>query len=720
MKRPAGVALLAAAVALVASTAVAQQGPAAPPAGNKVVVPLPSADVVGSLPAPPKLQAPSISLATAVQMTVLHDPRVLGEGQQVDVSFGQLQQARGRFDQYVSAAPTYNRSLSELTDVAKQREFGKRELIARIADAFTAASDAVATQLAKNDVAPPDCPEGLSFVNVGENGASDIVERTGILFEDTIVQLPPDLARGQSDYLKVCRAPTDLGAQPETTLKVVKGINDAAKLGIGEQLLTFSQVPRETLTLMSDITQEVEVKAKLALERLGGSPIDELNSTMGFKAGYGKPFRNGMTARFDLRYQGNEHNYLGKSLDPSFGGYGLHNEFPSSVTLSLDAPLGKNRGAVSTAAPERASEFSLLAERETLRETVSKEVFSTVLAYVALQSAQQSLKWLEESAARQRRLVDVSQQLVQGGEMAAAELNRVRARALLVDSQVSAARASVVQARLTLAQAIGVAVDSLEDAPLASDVLPVTAAPPQPTPVLIDRAVANRRELKAAAHLEEAAGVLAKAARSDLKRRFDFSFTGGFNTLYESPILRLFPAEQPTQPYEQGVRYASPEGLWNSWQRRWRPTVSAQLVFELPTKNSAAHGRLVQEEASWDRSRIQRRDLERTVRDNVVQMAESVQRAAEAVARHREALAFYEKTLEAAMARFQAGDLTLIDTLTTEEDLTRQRQALVTAVQNYTSQLARLRYETGDLVTFADEDAPGARVEFDTAAFVAQ
>jgi len=71
------------------------------------------------------------------------------------------------------------------------------------------------------------------------------------------------------------------------------------------------------------------------------------------------------------------------------------------------------------------------------------------------------------------------------------------------------------------------------------------------------------------------------------------------------------PAEQDLQPYVNGVRFTSLDGLWRSVQRRWRPTVSAQIVFELPGRNSAAHGRLVQEESSFETSRVQRRDLER-------------------------------------------------------------------------------------------------------------
>lgn len=714
MRTPSHAALLAAALGLCAAAATAQEA-TAPRAGLQIAVPLPGPDTAI---APPKLQVPAISLPMAVQLTILHDPNVLGATQQVALSSGQLRQASGRFDQFVSATPSYNRSLTELTNYFKDREQGKRDLLTRLGEEFTRASAAVQEQLAKNDVTPPQCPDGLDFVNVSENAAGDITDRTGLLFEDTVVLLPADLARGQKEYFQVCTAPTDLGARPESTLKVVQSINDAAQLGLGPQILTATQLPRETLNVMADITQEVAVKAKLAVTRLGANPIDEVNSTVALRAGYGKPFRNGLLLRADFRYQSAERNFLNKSLDAAFGGFGLRNEFPSFFTLSLDLPLGKNRGKVSTGAPERASEFSLMAERESLRETISQEVFSTLLAYLALQASQQSVVWLEESAARQKKLVDLSSQLVQGGEMAAIELNRVRARATLVDSQLTAARASLVQARVTLAQAMGVSVETLDNAPLAADQPMASPAPTEATGTLVDRAVSSRRELRAAAHLEEAAETLARAARADLKRRFDFTVTGGLNTLYESPLLRLFPAEQPNQPYTQGLRYTSLTGLWRSWERRWRPSISAQLVFELPTRNRAAHGRLVQEEASWERSRIQRREIERTVRDSVVQSAEAVRRAAETVARNREALGFYEKTMAAAIDRFEAGDLTMIDTLTTEEDLTRQRLAVVRAVQDYASLLARLKYETGELVSFVGGDGPGARVEFDASPFV--
>jgi len=206
---------------------------------------------------------------------------------------------------------------------------------------------------------------GLGFVQIGEGESSDITERTALAFEDTLFVLPADLMAGHDQYFELCSSPADLGANPNTTLMVVRSINNAAGLGLGNEIATLGQFPRETLYLMSDITQEVATKAKLAVTRLGDNPVDEVSSKLAFRAGYARLFRSGLRFRTDFRFQGSERNFLGKSLDPAFGGFGLRNEFPSYLTFSLDMPLGKNRGSVSTAAPQRASEFSLLAERDT-------------------------------------------------------------------------------------------------------------------------------------------------------------------------------------------------------------------------------------------------------------------------------------------------------------------------------------------------------------------
>ncbi len=67
---------------------------------------------------------------------------------------------------------------------------------------------------------------------------------------------------------------------------------------------------------------------------------------------------------------------------------------------------------------------------------------------------------------------------------------------------------------------------------------------------------------------------------------------------------------------------------------------------------------------------------------------------------------FYQKTIDSEIQRFQLGEETLIDTITTEQQQTDARLALVTALQNVAQLIAELRFQTGTLV--AGPNAPVA------------
>ena len=64
----------------------------------------------------------------------------------------------------------------------------------------------------------------------------------------------------------------------------------------------------------------------------------------------------------------------------------------------------------------------------------------------------------------------------------------------------------------------------------------------------------------------------------------------------------------------------------------------------------------------------------------------------------REAQARIEETAEATVERFRAGDLTVLDTLITESDLTNARLEVLAAERTYLSLAARLRFATGTLL----------------------
>jgi len=70
-----------------------------------------------------------------------------------------------------------------------------------------------------------------------------------------------------------------------------------------------------------------------------------------------------------------------------------------------------------------------------------------------------------------------------------------------------------------------------------------------------------------------------------------------------------------------------------------------------------------------------------------------------------------EETAEATMTRYRAGDMTVLDTLVTEQELTRAGLELVGTEREVLSRLTRLRFETGRLVEVPPEnDAHAARL----------
>jgi len=167
------------------------------------------------------------------------------------------------------------------------------------------------------------------------------------------------------------------------------------------------------------------------------------------------------------------------------------------------------------------------------------------------------------------------------------------------------------------------------------------------------------------------------------------------------------------------VRFYSPVGYSRSLQAPWAPFAVVSLSFELPFGNHAAKGRLTQAESTLSQSRIRSRDLQRVISQNVLDAADAVPRAAAAVDRWEAAVAAARQTLDAAIQRFQLGDVTLIDVLLTEQELTNDLQQRIAGQQIYLSALARLRFETGGLVGFENEGTPAEALSFNAGEFVA-
>jgi outer membrane protein TolC len=690
--------------------------------------------------APPTLAAPQITLSEAVALTIRRSPLISRASLSLLSAEGRHRQLRGLFDPTLLSRPSATFTLQEPTPSLRSLETQKRVTIQRVADQFKALHADLQQLIDGTSTDPPRCPSDITLTPTLQTSAigRDPTELAVFGVDPNLLStVIVNLGGASINLSDICQTQVDPLLSPEAFVDVWQRINSVPPdgLGLDEVLLSVSQVLRESRILQSQIAHTVAVRAQLARDRLEDIPTDDLLRNLTFDVSLSKAFRSGLfvDARYEIQSQ--EHTFIDKSLDPTFGGFGVPPQFYSSASVNLTVPLGKGRGSTSAAAPERAAEQLVLGQREQTRHAVAEEIFRTVLAYLNLIAAQDSARLLAESEARQQELVDVTGQLVTLQTLPQSDVDRVRASAANVATAASRARSAVYDARISLAEAMGVTLESLSQAPIATESFADATDTALAVQALIDEALTARRDSRALGHRRDAASAVAAGARDDMRRRVDVSLTAGISNLYQSPFFRYLPDERgavidtraglpissltgsPVPPLSP-VRFTSPRGFGRAISGRYEPFIGASLTVELPFGNNAARGRAAQTEANFRAGTIEAVDLERVIGENILGVTEALERTGRAVARWQEAVSSSQQMHQAEFDRLQIGQSTLIDTLLTEESLTADELQLVRVRQAYLSTLARLRFETGELVTFEDEGTPAEMIRFLSGDFV--
>jgi outer membrane protein TolC len=407
-----------------------------------------------------------------------------------------------------------------------------------------------------------------------------------------------------------------------------------------------------------------------------------------------------------LQFQANEDIYKDVPRDPALGGNTTPNRFFTTLPVSLTLPLGKGRGAVAVAAAERAARFGVDAQREDLRHAATEEVYRTVLAYVALAGAQQEVALLGESSARQAAIVQMTRQRVEAGETPQMDLNWAEARAAAVQASLLGARSRLVTARVGLVQSIGATAEAVGAMPRAADPIEVTPLSTAGVPDLFQIAETRRHDTKALSQFLLASSAIDAGARADLRRTVDLAINGGIRNTYQVP-----PSPPPLGIFD-------PRGFWRSLTGQVDPFVQASLTVELPFGNHAARGRAVQALADVRSREIDIADLTRSIRENIIGTTGALALTAAALERAQAAVSADEETLTGTLGLYKAGEVTLLDMLITEEQVTTDTLEVLRLRQSYVSLLARLRFETGEIVRFVSDEAGGESVIFDPAGLV--
>jgi len=606
---------------------------------------------------PARASGPALSVVDALRLAIEGNPTVALVHQDTLAQRGSAQEASGTFDGALLLETYFRYAQGELLPGVRKSIGGTRETFRILSTEF----DRVAEQLLS------DLEDGTGFVYL-DCGASGI-----------------DLEIGGN--------PVCISGREAANLELF--IDLANDFGYNELADAIIEASRREVANTAQALQLAAYASRVALRNFGTVPRLEEETTIFFQLAYSKVYRNGMVLSPVVGFEAAKDNYVHKNENPAFGGKGIPDKYTAAFGLSLNVPLGKGRGKVSAGAPERAANLNLDASLDSETHVMSQAAVQALVLYWRLVGAQENVALFERSAQRQYELYELADELVKIDEVAAVDLKQVSARIAQTETFLSQARQSVVQARLDLAQFLGLQIDRVEDAPLASDRFPEVAGPEAfaswQANLLAEIARENRRDLSASRTLQEASDVLAAAARSDLKRTFDLEFQVGYSGIYEGGSI--------TQPVDlvNGVY----EALFGKLAG---PSVSLLLKLEWPFENNVALGRLEQAAATAQQSTIQARDLERVITDTTSEVVLSLRKAADEVRQRQASVDFYRQALGNEVEKFKLGQATAVDLILTEERQTSANLSLISARQRYAVLLARLRFELGVLLSGRVED----------------
>ena len=479
-----------------------------------------------------------------------------------------------------------------------------------------------------------------------------------------------------------------------STLVRIQTILDILQLDLGVGL---DEQINDLINSLQDEIREIvrQLRTTAAVFRIGRAnlgTIPEVEEFLELTAELGNrwQFRNGLALTGTLSLLGREDNYVDKPRIVAFGDAAPPNTFSLTAGVTLDIPLAAGRGRIATYGTSIAAQTAVRAQEEVYQHTAAGEALRTIVSYWVLAAAEERARVLEGSLGVQSRILDATRTLIEADELAAASIDRTEARHAQVAGQVASARQEVTRARADLSDAMGEVPAGLAAMPLAAEPLPAGTGETYDPGAWVDRALQQRDDVAAAKLATEATQTLENVARTDLRRRVDLSLNTSFNAFAESFDDRL---------YEPDAYWDAASGLISG------PSYGFVLRFDLPFQNRAAKGRLAQARANTSTSRINEVDLARQVRFQINDLARALERKRLQLVQLEESARQSDLALESSNALYDAGELTLIDLLSTEEQATSARLALVDLRAEIAILEAQLRFEAGELL---EPEAPDA------------
>ncbi|HUP22348.1 MAG TPA: TolC family protein [Thermoanaerobaculia bacterium] len=609
-----------------------------------------------------------IDLMEAVRLTLQHDPTLLLADEDTNLRAGVVQEIAGAFDWTLTGQVQYQHREQELSEGVKGAERAKRDQVDLATNLIACPSQLQAEQSLEQLLAAKAADPRIAD-SVIPSTPDEFALQLGLL--ESLIQANPDNPELQARLIEerlnfidaeiaVTRAALD-GAEGR------EGLREACRRG------------REALEALGAVPEEEEfdqAQLQLRLEKLTRTGIllapfltGNFNSTEFIGKRSGSFEVTGFSPTLGIPIE--------ELQGAELGGKNAGDTYTVEVGFDVNIPLLRNRGRLAVAGPEIAAGIDYDASELTLAHTASESALNTAFAFWNLVATQERLRVLETSVGLQGQVVDVTRRLIEADELPAAESARGLAGEANARAQLEGAQRDLIAAKVNLVRAMGLSIEGEQNIPDAEGGFP---PPPNRAEVerlleaeLVQQGVANRLDLQSARKLVESGGILADAARINLKPRFNL--LGNVSAI--------------------GRGEGSVSEATNDFKA---PNFRIGASLEKPFGNNAQRGRLVQAEARERQSEISAADLERQIRLEVVRTLGSLLAAIDALAQAEAAGESFERTVAAEFEKLRIGESTLLDTVITEQQRTQALLGVVAARQQVANLASQLRFETGTLV----------------------
>ena len=400
------------------------------------------------------------------------------------------------------------------------------------------------------------------------------------------------------------------------------------------------------------------------------SSIPGLSRTSGAQAGVRTLLRNGLTIAPQVTYSNEFEIEDGETWTDGSGIAGV------TVGIPLLAGLGTNNQFASN---ERAAAVNVKASQAQLDFITSQQIYNTTSAYWNLLLAQTNVRIALSQEAGARRLIGITEALIQGYVEPAIQLAQAKANLEQYTSQRLSAELGQSVASQQLAVAMGYTPQELLAEPVAVDPFPDVPAEPMLQIEDIRRfmllAMKLRPDVRAREDVIEANKILLAGYKNAALPTMNLSVGGGvqrgsLSTTYDSTTV------SDTQ-----------NGL----------IVGAGLDFQYPFFNNAAEGQVAQQISELDQSRTQLSLTESQISSDVITAAKSVILNRKALDQAIKSAKNAQISVGAQEQLFAMGMASLVEVITTQTSLATAQLSVADNMTNYALALAALRFATGTL-----------------------